>query len=451
MAIDLGSFRDPAGYIYYEQGSPKRKITSLGLASWKQLKNSGLLEALQSENLLIKHSNIAEDCIAPEKIPFISYPQEWSFSQLKDAALLTLKIVEKSISYGYILKDASAYNVQFLNGRPIFIDTLSFETYKEGSPWIAYKQFCQHFLAPLALMSKTDIGLLKLSATYIDGVPLPLVSKLLPFSTKFSLQLYLHIHLHAKSQEKFADVTDIESKTKKRSLSKTALLGLLDGLKSCINSLRWRPQGTEWGDYYNGTNYTNESMSEKGRLVGEYVALTNPKSIWDLGANTGVFSHIALEKSNAEIVSFDIDPAAVEKHYLYLKSLDKKSILPLVLDLTNPTPSYGWAGKERTSVEARGPADLIMALALIHHIAISNNVPLEKIAEYFSKLGKQLIIEFVPKSDSQVIKLLSTREDIFPHYTKQGFETAFSKFFTFVKSIDIKGSERTLYLMTAKN
>ncbi len=452
MESDLGSFRDPSGYIFFEDGYPRRKITSHGAPSWKQLKNSGLLASLQEAGLLIEHCDLSDDCIAPRKVPLISYPQEWSFSQYKDAALLTIEIAERALEKNFVLKDASAYNVQFLDGHPVFIDTLSFEPYKEGQPWVAYKQFCQHFLAPLALMSKVDVGLSKLMELHIDGVPLPLASKLLPRSTYLSLQLFLHIHLHAKSQVKYSDkiVTVEKQGSGGRTISRTALRGLLDGLKSAVKSLSWIPSGTEWGEYYSSTNYSNEALSEKGRLVLEFATAASPKTVWDLGANTGVFSQIVSVLPDAQVVSFDIDPAAVEKHYLYIRESKKKNVLPLVLDLTNPTPSYGWAEEERNSVESRGPADLIMALALIHHLAISNNVPLEKVAEYFSRLGNYLIIEFVPKSDSQVVKLLSTREDIFPSYTLSGFEEAFQRFYSVVFKKPIAGTERTLYLLKRK-
>jgi ribosomal protein L11 methylase PrmA len=197
-------------------------------------------------------------------------------------------------------------------------------------------------------------------------------------------------------------------------------------------------------------------MSEKGKLVAEFVKRSAAKVVWDLGANTGVFSHIAAQYAK-EVVSFDIDPAAVENHYLFLKNSDSHKslpintkILPLVLDLTNPTSDYGWAGSERQSVKSRANADLVMALALIHHLAISNNIPLERVAKYFRDLSSNLIIEFVPKSDSQVKKLLATREDIFPDYTIDGFEKAFTQFFDIIERKPVTGSERVLYLLQGK-
>lgn len=455
VSSNPASFRDPSGFIFTHEGTIYRWVAESYKAEFEALKASGLLKDLQEMGALVQHTEVTLPLqggvppyavLKPEPIPFISYPQEWSFNQLKDAALLTLAVTIKALEKGFILKDASAYNVQFVDAKPVFIDTLSFERYEEGTPWVAYKQFCQHFLAPLALMSYTDVSLGKLMGTYIDGIPLDIASKILPWQSKLSLGLLLHIHFHAKSQRKYSDKELSDKKTQAPKMSKNSLLGLLDGLKGAVSGLHWKAEGTEWADYYSATNYSNQAMSEKAKLVGEYLRSVAPKTVWDLGANTGVFSHIAAD-GGAETVSFDIDPAAVDRHYQFLKSTSKASLLPLVLDLTNPTSGYGWAGTERSSVAGRGPADTVMALALIHHLALSNNVPLAKIAEYFATLSRTLIIEFVPKSDSQVQKLLKTRKDIFPRYNEADFEADFAPFFTMKRKEKISGSERTLYLM----
>jgi hypothetical protein len=384
--------------------------------------------------------------IKPELIPFISYPYEWSFSQLKHAALLTLEIQQRSMAHGMSLKDSSAYNIQFKQGKPILIDTLSFECYQEGEPWVAYRQFCQHFLAPLALMSFTDVRLNQLFRIYIDGVPLDLASKLLPISTFLNFSFLIHIHLHAKSQQRFAGKS---VKVRKNSVSRNALLGIIDNLKGAVQSLTWKPKGTEWAEYYEDTNYSSEALEHKKTVVADFLDKTRPASVWDLGANVGMFSRVASEK-NIPVVAFDVDPAAVEKHYCDCVRRDESRILPLVLDVTNPSPGIGWLNKERVPLYNRGPAEVCLGLALIHHLAISNNVPFRGIAEFFSVLCRILVIEFVPKHDSQVQRLLATREDIFDDYTQQAFEREFGKYFTIREAVPIKTSERTLYLMNVR-
>jgi len=449
------SFRDPSGFLFTDNGILYRQINRVYSNDYARLMESGLYDKLVKASLLIPHvetdqapveSDRAFKVIQPERVPFISYPYEWSFSQLKDAALATLSIQKRALKLDMSLKDASAYNIQFVHGRAVLIDTLSFEIYKVGEPWVAYKQFCQHFLAPLALMAYRDVRLSQLLRVYIDGVPLDLTSGLLPAKTKFNFGLLTHIHIHAGAQKRYSDKVVAP---RKGGMSKQALTGLIESLESTVKKLTWKPAGTEWGDYYENTNYTDSAFEHKKQLVKEWSLEKKPALVWDLGGNTGVFSREAAS-SGAFTVSFDIDPAAVEQNYRTVRTKKEKNILPLVLDLTSPSPALGWDNNERDSFGARGPVDMALALAVIHHLAISNNVPLPQLANFFASHCKWLVIEFVPKSDSQVLKLLTSREDIFPTYTREGFEAAFSTCFTICKSESVRDSERTLYLMERK-
>jgi hypothetical protein len=386
---------------------------------------------------------LAYKIIKPEPIQFISYPYEWCFSQLRDAALTTLKIQKKALDFGMSLKDSSAYNIQFKNGRPIFIDTLSFAEYREGQPWVAYRQFCQHFLAPLTLISYKDMRLSQLLCIYIDGMPLDLTGCLLPWRTHLKFSLLSHIHLHARSQKHFADKA---VNVRQHRISRYAFLGILNSLESAIKKLKWQAGGTEWADYYQDTNYSPQAFEHKKVIVAGFLDRVRPATVWDMGANVGMFSRLAGDRG-IPTVSFDVDPAAVEKNYLDCVARGDTSILPLVIDLTNPSPAIGWENTERMSLRERGPADAVLALALVHHLAISNNVPLSRIAGFLSDICHWLIIEFVPKTDSQVQRLLATREDIFPDYVQEAFEREFGKLFNITDTVPIKDSQRTLYLM----
>lgn len=450
--IDPGSFRDPSGFVFYHEGSVYRQINQSYADEFDLLNSSGLYEKLIESNMIVPHSEAelslaqsdkAYKVIQPQKISFFSYPYEWSFSQLKDAALATLAIQKIALEYKMSLKDASAYNIQFHHGKPVLIDTLSFEPYREGAPWVAYRQFCQHFLAPLLLMSRVDIRLGNLLRDYIDGIPIDLASRLLPWKTKFSFSILTHIHLHAKSQSKFAE-TDI--KTQKRKMPLRSLMGLIDNLESTVKAQKWQPAGTVWGDYYDKTNYSDKAEDHKKEIVSRFIGEISPSGVWDLGANTGVYSKLASAK-NIATVAFDIDPAAVELNYREIMKNGDECLLPLLIDLTNPSPSLGWANRERRSLTERGPVDTVMALALVHHLAIANNVPLQSIAEYFSTLSENLIIEFVPKEDSQTKRLLASREDIFDQYNSHGFEEAFAAYYEIVEKIAVNESARTIYRM----
>lgn len=451
FTIEHSSFRDPSGFIFYEDGVLYRQVNESYKEDYELLMTSGLYENLVCNGLLIPHQETdvtkkTDACyktIQPDLISYVSYPYEWSFSQLKNAALTTIRIQRTAMKYGMMLKDASAYNIQFMRGKPVLVDTLSFEKYEEGQMWKAYRQFCQHFFAPLVLMSCKDIRLGQLLRVYIDGLPLDLVSKLLPARTKMAFSVLSHIHLHAKSQKHY-ERKPID--VKKRKMSLRSLEGLVESLSSGIKKLRWAAEGTEWGSYYSDTNYSDSAFDEKKEIVSEFIDTYQPKVVWDLGANQGLFSRIASNKG-INTISFDIDPAAVEQNYLECASRKEDNILPLLLDLTNPSAGIGWENNERMSFMRRGPADAVFALALVHHLAISNNVPLNKLAEFFSSICSRLIIEFVPKSDSQVKRLLVAREDIFADYTKTAFEAEFTKLFSILKAVNLSGSERTLYVM----
>lgn len=448
---DGASFRDPSGYIFGFEGVLYRQINKRYKSQYEFLIESGLYDALIKKGYLIPHKEvditpsdptIAYKVIQPDPIFFISYPYEWCFSQLKDAALLTLEIQKLALEFGMTLKDSSAYNIQFHHARPVLIDTLSFDNYHEGEPWVAYRQFCQHFLAPLALMAYRDVRLNQLLRVYIDGIPLDLASKQLPFRSRLRFPLLLHIHIHAASQKRYASQ---QVKTS-RKMSKNELLGLIDSLESAVKGLKWSPHDTEWAEYYDDHNYSPEGLKHKSQLVSDFLDTVNPVSVWDLGANTGYFSRLSSARGTATI-SFDVDFGAVEQNYLSCRSQHEETLLPLYLDLTNPSPGIGWRNHERMSLIERGPTDAILALALIHHLAISNNVPLNNIATFLREICSWLVIEFIPKTDSQVQRLLASREDIFSNYTIEHFENDFSRVFKIHRKEKITESERFLYLM----
>jgi ribosomal protein L11 methylase PrmA len=447
-----GSFRDPSGYLFFREGELYRQVNDIYKSNYDRLMDSGLYSVLVKAGLLIPHQEVQIDSfepsityktIKPETISFISYPYEWSFSQLKDAALVTLEVQKVALKFGMSLKDASAYNIQFRKGKPVFIDTLSFENYQEGKPWIAYKQFCQHFLSPLALSRYKDIRLSQLLRIYMDGIPLDLTSLLLPIRTRFVFPLLMHIHLHAKSQKYFAGKS---SGTAKGSVSRMAFLGIIDSLDSGVRALKLLPSSTEWSGYYDNTNYSPSSFEHKKIVVSGFLDEVTPNTVWDFGANTGVFSRIASEKG-IRVIAFDIDHGAAMKNYSECAARGEENILPLLFDINNPSPGIGWGNSERMTIFERGPTDTAMALALIHHLAISNNMPFGMIAKFFSRICGSLIIEFVPKNDSQVIRLLANRNDIFPDYDQFIFEREFGEHFTIRSSVKIEDSQRILYLM----
>lgn len=452
-----GSFRDPCGFLFWQGGELYRQVNPAGAKDFELLMSSGLYAELVGKGWLNAHEvdDLAKSpdggaykILRPEIIPYISYPYEWCFEQYRDAALLTLDIAVCALDKGMLLKDASAYNVQFRGGRPVFIDKLSFAPYRQGQPWEAYGQFCRHFLAPLLLMSGVSPASAKITRLYSDGIPLDLAAAILRGKWKWRPSVYLHLYLHARKSA----TASSDNKLKEISIPLNSLKNIISNLRKVIAGLKLSSGDTEWGTYYDTMlNYSDEAFKNKGALVEQFLEVCQAESVCDLGANRGEFSKYAARRENGYVVAYDIDHTAVNHHYLHVKAQGTTNVLPLVIDLTNPSPSIGWAHEERASLEERACFDCVMALALIHHMAISNNVPLEKVAEFFSRLGRHLIIEFVPKKDSQVQKLLLNREDIFTNYTQAGFESAFDPYFELMIKEPVAGSQRTLYLYRTKN
>ena len=455
MMIDkiASSFRDPSGFVFSENGQIFRQVNYSYKNNYDQLIQSGLYDNLISNQLLISHQALkvppkfqGYKLIAPVEIPFISYPYEWCFGQLKDAALLTLNLQKKSLDKGMSLKDASSFNIQYFQGHPILIDTLSFENYPINRPWVAYRQFCEQFLAPLALASY-DERLLHLLVPYLGSIPLDLVTRLLPISKKVNLGILVHLLLHAKSQSKYS--TKNIGQLQQGSFSLNSLYGLIDNLQTTIEGLHPHQNKTNWNNYGLDCkdSYSKEALDQKQKLVHQYIQFIKSKYVWDLGANNGTFSRIA-QSLGAFVVSLDSDHGAVEYNYQQAKINNEHNILPLWVDLINPSSNLGWNNEERDSLLGRPQPDTILALALIHHLVIANNLPMDWVAQFLANNCQSLIIEFVPKSDPQTQTLLQTREDIFNSYTQSEFEISFSKLFKIKKKSMINGSQRVLYLMT---
>jgi ribosomal protein L11 methylase PrmA len=455
IARDPGSYRDPGGFVYRRDGILYRQIGPTLVDEWDAFVSSGLAAKLvasgkligfEAADLSLAATPDAAAIIHPEPIDFISYPFEWTFGELKDAALLTLDIELEALAAGWTLKDASAYNIQFQGAKPILIDSLSFEVHEDGVPWVAYRQFCEHFLAPLAVMSRRDIRLSSLLRADPDGIPLDLAKGLVPWRTRLDFGLLSHLHLHANAQVRHAGDDDEGAAAKKARISRSRLVALITNLRSTVAKLDWKPGGTEWSDYADNTSYNDRATAAKERLVGEYVGRAEGPEVWDLGANTGRYSRIAASHGK-RVLAWDIDPAAAERNYRQLKGEGRGDILPLILDIANPSPGIGWANEERPSLLTRAKPDAILALALVHHLAISRNVPLPMLMDLFARLTPWAVVEFVPKADPMVRHLLATRRDVFPDYTLEGFRAAAEGPFVIEAETPIEDSPRTLFLL----
>ena len=451
-----GSFRDPAGFVFQKDGTFFRQVNRSYVATFAALMDSGLYARLTEQGLLIPHECAdlglapepdAVEVIKPAQLAFVSYPFEWSFSQLKASALATLQIQRQALTHGLSLKDASAYNIQLREGRPSLIDTLSFEPYEPGLPWVGYRQFCQHFLAPLALMAYRDIRLGALLRVHLDGLPLDMAARLLPWRTRMRPGLLMHLHLHSRAQARHADSSQSRDTMRGR-MSQRRLEALLESLESAVRGLNWHPGDTPWASYGDQSSYSDAGQADKERLVADYLTQVDANSVWDLGGNVGIFSRIAAS-SGASVVSIDSDPGAIDLNFRRMVDDGDRNLFPIVADLTSPSPALGWENREVRSLTERGPAGLVVALALIHHLAIGNNTRFERLAQFFASLGRSLLIEFVPPEDPMVRRLLAMRNHTFPWYTRAAFEATFGQRFKVLRSDRVADSQRRLYLMAA--
>ena len=447
------SFRDPSGYVYTEKGDIKRVIKPIYFKQYNALTDSGFYNTLFKNELLIPHKELTttseEIIIKAEKIPFITYPYEWSFNMYKEAALLTLKLQKYSLDNGFSLKDASAFNITFYKGKAIFIDTLSFDFYTENSPWRAYKQFITHFLL-LAHYHGADQ--LKLLSNFIDGIPVRTISSMLPFKTKLNPILYSNIHLLAKLEDKHNE--DYEGETKEATLSKKGQLNIIETLYNYIKKLELK-EYSEWGNYYDKTNYTSDAFIKKSEIINNWMDSIRPERIIDIGGNDGTF----VRKLNSNVKTAlvcDIDNNAVDFNHKTMKLNKEQFMLPFVIDVLNPSAAIGLNNKERDSflnrIKSLAP-DVTLALAVIHHMSLSGNVPFRESAKFFSSFSKHLIIEFPKREDSWVQRLLNNKADFknhFDFYNSNNFENSYSDYFEIVKKETILNSERVLYLLKKK-
>lgn len=426
---DPASYRDTAGHVYVTQDNVYRTIAPSALEDFQKVRESPLIKKLIDTQKLISEEIISKEntlhfpeesalVIKHPKLAFISYPYEWPFELLKDAALLQCDIHLQSLAKNINVIDSSAYNIQFQGVKPIFIDSLSFRPYKEGEFWLGHKQFCEQFLNPLLLQKLLGVPYHSWYRGTLEGIPTVELSKLLPWYRGFSWNILTHVMLQAKFQQQSSDVS---AKTKRRQFPKAAFVHMVKGLKNWISKLEIDSnEKTLWQDYDKTHSYNAEEVEAKRQFIEKFVSAEKIQTLWDLGCNTGMYSEIALNAGAHSVIGFDSDQGALNKAVRRAKE-KQLNFLPLYQDLTNPTPNQGFSAQERRGLYERATAQGILALALIHHLAIGKNVPIPMVLDWLLSLAPKGVIEFVPKNDAMVQRLLALREDIFKDYTEENF------------------------------
>ena len=454
VRADPASFRDPGGHVYVADGKVFRTVMPRAREDYEFVRSTGVLQRMAARGLVVSATEVPSDSLSARDgsgaayvlrhpaIPFISYPYEWSFPALKAAALLTLDVHLEALDHGVTLSDASAYNVQFIGARPVFIDYLSFVKYREGEFWIGHRQFCEHFLNPLLLTAATGVPFQPWYRGTLEGITPGDLARVLPMRSKLSWNVLTHVVLQAGLSRPQASTEAARVSRMKFPLA--AFQRMLRSLRTWIAALEpAKSRATLWAGYATDNSYADEDSRRKAAFVGDFVRATHPAMLWDIGCNTGEYSAIAIDSGARTVVGFESDHGALDAAFATARSKEL-SLLPLYLDAANPSPSQGWNEAERQGLQARARADALLALAVIHHLAIGRNVPLTSVVEWLIGLAPSGVIEFVPKSDPMVKMMLRLRKDIFDDYDEASFLAAVERRAEVVKTSRASASERLL-------
>ncbi len=453
-----GSFRDPSGSVYEIDGRIFRTVNEVARQAYETVRDQGVFRDLSDKEILISTTEVpkherpeglpdAAYVLEHARVPFISYPYEWSFQALKAAALHHLDLQLHLFERNVVLSDASAYNIQFIGPKPVFIDALSLRPYVEGEIWEGHRQFCEQFLNPLLLRSAVGIPHNAWFRGSLEGIQTSELARLIPFRKKFSLSIFSHVVLQAslENRARRAPEETVAKAASQRRLSSNAYRGLLMQLRNLIAGLEPADTGkTVWQDYAGTNTYTQDESAKKAQVIRDFVADVRPNSLIDMGCNTGNFSVAALDGGAGRVVGFDFDLNAVDLAFTRAKSADL-NFLPLWLDAANPSPDQGWRQSERSGFSKRFKADALIALAFEHHLAIGRNIPLGQVVDWLISIAPTGIIEFVPKTDSTVQKMLALREDIFPGYTEDAFAQAIERSAKIISKTVVSSEGRTLF------
>jgi SAM-dependent methyltransferase len=470
--LDAGSFRDREGRVFYQQGRVYRALSETALDAWRRLAASRLFARAQEAGTIVGTHEVDLDrdlssdhqdldprqpdrqslsrlgdwtaVLAHERVPFVSYPYEWPFLMLRDAALLTLDLLDGALIEDLTLKDASAYNVQWRGARPVFIDVASFEPWQAGRPWAGYRQFCQLFLYPLLLTAYRGVAFQPLLRGALDGIEPDDMRRLLRPRDRLRKGVLIDVDLQARIGARAASGDrPVRSDLERAGFKKELIQNNVRRLRKIVAGLTWRKTSSEWSDYAGNNTYTSADHEAKARFVDEAARGCKPALVFDLGANTGTFSRIAA--AHAEwVVAVDIDPLAVERLYQSLRTDGPGNILPLIGNLADPAPALGWRHRERKVLESRGRPDLVLALALIHHLVITANIPLPEVVDHLADLGGELVIEWVAKDDPMVQRLLRNKDDIYTDYTLEVLEASLARRYEVVHRLPLESGTRTL-------
>ena len=456
--VNPGSFRDRDGRVYHFQNRVFRGLSVSALESYRQLTQKPFYaklaesgKVIATRELGLQDNPLPDDVksqwagfLEHDRVAVISYPYEWTFSMLKAAAGLQLNLVERAVSNGFTLKDATPYNIQFVNRKPVFIDIPSFEPLPEGEPWSGYRQFCEMFLFPLFLQAYKGCNFQPFMRAGINGVDVQAAAALFGFRDRFRKGVFSHVWLQSKLDRRYGGSSEnIRSSLKSAGFNRELILANVRKMQKLVKKLEWQATGSEWGNYTEFHNYSDDDHLRKEAFIRKAIATERLETVWDIGCNTGQFSRIAAS-SCSQVVSTDIDHVAVERFFLNPKTPD--NILPLVQNIADPSPNWGWRNRERTDLQTRSKPDMVLCLALIHHVVITANIPLAEFIDWLAGLTDKMVIEYVSRKDDKVETLLRNKEDKYQDYSRESLEDNLKERFEIRWHQELNNGDRVLYL-----
>jgi predicted RNA methylase len=458
VSPEPGSFRDPSNQIFYAGGEVLRGLRGTAVDDWRALAATGFFSRFVDEGKICATEPVAEAhggfelTLRHERIPFISYPYEWTFSMLRDAAQLHLEVLAAALAEGTTTKDGSAYNLQWRGATPTFIDVGSFERLREGEPWAGYRQFCQTMLYPLMLTAHLGVPFQPWLRGQIDGIESAQLRRLLRGRKRFAAGVFKHVYLHdamqARSARTSTSTREVRDELRAAGFSTALVLAVVKGLRKLVGRLDWQPPASHWQDYRGTCSYSTDDRDAKLAFVDAALAGAGDRElVLDLGANDGAYSRVAARHAR-QVIAVESDHGVTDALYRQLHAEGERRILPLVMDLADPSPGGGWRGVERAPFAQRaGGADTVLALAVVHHLAIGRNVPLPEVCDLLASLGRRVVVEFVEAADPMAQRLLANKPaGIFPDYRREAFEALLAQRFQIARQEQLPSGTRTLYL-----
>jgi len=462
IQTEPGSYRDRNGCVFYRGNRIFRGLSKAALENWEALQRAPFFEANRKSGKIVdtwsvdpQKEGLAEGSwagiVEHARIPFISYPYEWPFGMLKDAALLHLDLMCQALACGMILRDSSPYNIQWNGVHPVFIDIPSFAPLRKGEPWVGYRQFCELFLYPLMLQAYKGADFRPWLRGRIDGIPAEDMRRLMSARDLLRPGVLLHVVAQSALQQRYSSKgVNVKSQLATAGFDKSLIKRNVNKLADLVAKLVPPPIKTEWSDYDRTHSYDEKEFQRKLEFVRAAAATRRWRLVWDLGCNTGTFSRVAAEHADY-VVAMDGDWMAIERFYQHEKAgAASRTILPLVVNLADASPNQGWRGAERKGLAERGRPELTLCLALIHHIVISANIPLADFIDWLASLGTAVVIEFVGRDDEMVQILLANRDDQYDDYQPDIFRQLLAARFDIRAEQDLKSGKRRIYFAEPK-